>query len=193
MKYYLILPIVILALAAISVSCNKDEEPVPETEQPQKTEEDDTSGGNPPDGNNTPNEPGNNDVPDDPDNNDESEQNPMSNKLTIRIGAVSFSAILEDNAAAKAFKAMLPLIAPMSEMSGNEKYYYLPDNLPMAASNPGTIRVGDLMLYGSSCIVLFYDTFPTLYSYTRIGRVENPVGLASALGSGSVTVGFELR
>ena len=110
MKYYLILPIVILALAAISVSCNKDEEPVPETEQPQKTEEDDTSGGNPPDGNNTPNEPGNNDVPDDPDNNDESEQNPMSNKLTIRIGAVSFSAILEDNAAAKAFKAMLPLI-----------------------------------------------------------------------------------
>ena len=188
MKYYLILPIVILALAAISVSCNKDEEPVPETEQPQKPEEDDTSGGNFPDGNNT-----HNDVPDDPDNNGESEQNSMSNKLTIRIGAVSFSAILEDNAAAKAFKVMLPLTTPMSEMSRNEKYYYLPDNLPMAASNPGTIRIWDLMLYGSSCIVLFYDTFPTLYGYTRIGRVENPVGLASVLGLGSMTVGFELR
>ena len=37
----------------------------------------------------------------------------------------------------------------MSELHGNEKYYYLSNGLPTASSNPGTIRTGDLMLYGS--------------------------------------------
>lgn len=117
--------------------------------------------------------------------------NPMSNNLKIRVGASSFRVTLEDNAAARAFKALLPMTVTMAEMNGNEKYYYLPENLPTAASNPGSIQTGDLMLYGSSCLVLFYESFRTSYSYTRLGRVENPSGLASALGRGSVSVTFE--
>jgi len=134
-----------------------------------------------------PDEPGNNDD-DKPDDN-----KPMSNNLKISIGSSSFNATLEDNATATAFKTLLPMTVSMSEMNGNEKYYYLQGSLPTASSNPGTIRTGDLMLYGSSCVVLFYETFPTSYSYTRLGRVDNPVGLASALGSGDVTVTFELQ
>lgn len=117
--------------------------------------------------------------------------NPMSNNLKISVGASSFHVTLEDNAAARAFKALLPMTVTMAEMNGNEKYYYLPENLPTAASNPGSIQTGDLMLYGSSCLVLFYESFRTSYSYTRLGRVENPSGLASALGRGSVSVTFE--
>lgn len=79
----------------------------------------------------------------------------------------------------------------MGELNGNEKYYYLPDRLQTSASNPGTIHTGDLMLYGSDCLVLFYKTFATSYSYTRLGRLDNTSGLEAALGRGEVTVSFE--
>ncbi len=81
----------------------------------------------------------------------------------------------------------------MSELNGNEKYFSLAAKLPTNASNPGTIRNGDLMLYGSNTIVLFYETFSTSYSYTRLGRINDPAGLTAAVGSGSVTVTFQLE
>lgn len=133
----------------------------------------------------------NNDNPNNDDN--PNNNNSMSNKLKISIGSTLFNATLDDNATVAAFKAKLPMTVNMSEMNGNEIYYYLPDNLPTSPSRPGTVRTGDLMLYGSSCVVLFYENFPTSYSYTRLGRVDNPSGLESALGSGSVTVTFELQ
>lgn len=111
--------------------------------------------------------------------------------LRITVGAKSFAATLADNAAARAFAAQLPMSASMGELNGNEKYYYLPYDLPIFAFNPGTVRAGDLMLFGSNCLVLFYETFPTSYSYTRIGTIDAPVGLAAALGAESVTVRFE--
>lgn len=113
--------------------------------------------------------------------------------MNIIIGNTPFTATLADNATATAFKAMLPLTLSMSELNGNEKYNYLSSNLPTNATRPGTIQTGDIMLYGSSCIVLFYKTFSSSYSYTRIGKIDNPEGLATALGNGSVTITFELK
>ncbi|MCF0061752.1 cyclophilin-like fold protein [Dyadobacter chenwenxiniae] len=115
------------------------------------------------------------------------------NRLRIRIGSAIFSATLLNNATVKAFKARLPLTVNMSELNGNEKLYNFPSNLPANASNPGTIRNGDLMLYGSNVLVLFYKSFSTQYSYTRLGRVDDATGLASAVGAGNVTVSFELE
>ena len=81
----------------------------------------------------------------------------------------------------------------MVELNGNEKYVELSSSLPTDAANPGTIQNGDLMLYGSSTLVLFYKTFSTSYSYTRLGRIDDVTGLVAALGAGNISVTFELE
>ncbi|MBR3314140.1 MAG: hypothetical protein IKG18_08380 [Atopobiaceae bacterium] len=110
--------------------------------------------------------------------------------ITITVNGQNFEAELEDSDLGRAFMAMLPLELDMSELNGNEKYYYLDTLLPSNPSRPGRIEAGDLMLYGSDCVVLFYQSFDTSYSYTRIGRLTNAEGIAEAAGTGSVTVTF---
>ncbi len=46
------------------------------------------------------------------------------------------------------------------------------------------------MLYGSDCLVLFYETFNTSYSYTRIGKIDNPSSLKDSVGSGNIKIYF---
>ena len=111
--------------------------------------------------------------------------------INIIIGSKTFTATLADSETGEAFAALLPLTVTMNELNGNEKYHYLSTSLPTATYRLGTIHAGDLMLYGNNCVVLFYETFNSSYSYTRIGAIDDPSGLASALGSGNVSVHFE--
>lgn len=117
----------------------------------------------------------------------------MTAAFVIKVGDKEFTATLLDNPTAMALKAMLPFTINMTELNENEKYFRLPNNLPTNASNPGTINSGDLMLWGPNTLVLFYGTFVTSYSYTKVGRINNPAGLAAALGAGNVTVKMELQ
>ena len=112
-------------------------------------------------------------------------------QINVVIGSKTFTATLADSETGEAFAALLPLSVTMNELNGNEKYHYLSSSLPTDSYQPGTIHAGDLMLYGNNCVVLFYETFNTSYSYTRIGAIDNPSGLAAALGSGDVSVRFE--
>ena len=114
-------------------------------------------------------------------------------RMWMTIGGTHrFAATLENNPTARAFAQMLPLTLDMPDLNDNEKHVRLPRSLPANAVRPGTIRTGDVMLYGSDTLVVFYKTFPSSYSYTRIGSVTQVDGLVQALGTGSQRIGFAL-
>ena len=117
------------------------------------------------------------------------DKNEISMKMIV--GKYTFDVEYVDNNTAEAFKKMLPVTLKMEELNGNEKYCYIDSSLPTALSIPGTINAGDIMLFGSNGIVVFYETFKTSYSYTRIGKVKDTASLKKALGSGDVTIKFE--
>lgn len=108
----------------------------------------------------------------------------------MTVGEHRFALTLVDSEAAHAFAALLPLTLNMAELNGNEKHASLRQKLPTDANRPGTIRNGDIMLYGSDTLVVFYLTFSSPYSYTRLGHVDDPAGLAQALGARDVNVSF---
>ncbi len=109
--------------------------------------------------------------------------------LVIIVGEQKFDLRLADTDAAQEIAKATPFEIEMSELNGNEKYYY-GENLPSNPQEIGQIHAGDLMLYGDDCIVLFYKDFQTTYSYTRLGHISDPTGLAEALGDGNVNVIF---
>jgi len=115
---------------------------------------------------------------------------PAMTSIRVQIGEKVFTARLEDNETARAFAAMLPLKLDMRDLNENEKVIELSKKLPGGVSNPGTIRPGDLMIWSSRSLVLFYKTFPTSYRYARLGRIEDTAGLVEAVGAGTVTVTF---
>ncbi|BDE96080.1 cyclophilin-like fold protein [Raoultibacter timonensis] len=112
-------------------------------------------------------------------------------RMLITVGTQSFAVSLEDSEAARALAALLPFELELRDVNGNEKFAELPDALPVDSSAPGRIEAGDLMLYGDDSIVLFYESFDSPYSYTRLGRVDDPAPLADIALAGSVRATFE--
>ena len=112
--------------------------------------------------------------------------------LEVVVGNKVYAASLADTDAARQFAQQLPLTIHMEELNGNEKYFYMDSELPVSAIKPGDIHAGDLMLYQDDCLVLFHESFSTPYSYTPLGKVNDPEGLAQAVGTGSVDVTFRI-
>lgn len=111
----------------------------------------------------------------------------------LSVGGQEFTIVLEDNEAARALVERFPLSLEMADLHGNEKYTYLEQPLPTASYQPGQIKAGDFMLFGDDCLVVFYESFSSGYSYTRLGAIEDPAGLARALGEGPVSVQLTLN
>lgn len=111
-------------------------------------------------------------------------------RMTVTVNGRSFSAVLYDNRTAEELYSRLPLELDMNEHGGNEKYYNFIDGFTTSSKLAGHISKGDIKMYGDDCLVLFYDSFSSGYSYTDIGYIEDVDGLEEALGNGNVTVRF---
>lgn len=114
-------------------------------------------------------------------------------EVTLQVNGKVFPAKLYQTETTKSIMQKLPVSITMNELNGNEKYYYFSESFPTESKRISEIHAGDLKLYGSSCLVLFYESFATSYSYTSLGYVENPEGLAEALGTGNVCIDITPR
>ena len=121
---------------------------------------------------------------------DSATMNTLNNYVNLRINNKEYKLILYDNDTARDFLKMLPLTITMNDLNSNEKYYNLSKSLTTKSERAGSIKRGDFMLYGNNCLVLFYESFSTSYSYTRIGYIENTDGLKDSLGRGSIEITF---
>ncbi len=97
-------------------------------------------------------------------------ENSVQFKFNETVCNVSF----EDNAAVRELAQRLPLKLTLSDLHGNEKYGELKIPLPVESMNPGTIHKGDIMLWSDNTIVVFYKTFNSPYSYTKLGHLDDP-------------------
>ena len=112
-------------------------------------------------------------------------------QIILNINGNSFTATLEDNETARELLKRIPLNITMNELNGNEKYYYFTKSFPTNSYRPERINVGDIMLYGDDCLVIFYEDFNTSYSYTKIGKIDNVDDLKNVLGRGDVTISID--
>ena len=95
------------------------------------------------------------------------------NKIDIIINNKNYELNLEDNNTTKELLKLLPLKMKMDDLNNNEKYVYLDKSLPTDRYNPKNIKKGDVMLFGNNCLVIFYKSFKTNYTYTKIGHIDN--------------------
>lgn len=113
--------------------------------------------------------------------------------LNLKIGSENFVATLYDNETTRELIKRMPLSINMSELHGNEKYYYFEEEFPTNSETIANIKTGDLMLYGSDCLVVFYKSFSNSFHYTKLGKINNPSKLANAVGNGNIQITFSIN
>ena len=119
--------------------------------------------------------------------NNTKESKDIMSDIKVIINEKNYTIKLENNKTVEEFIELLPQEYTMNELNGNEKYVYMDSFLATQPYNPKHIEKGDVMLFGDNCLVIFYESFDTSYSYTKIGHIDN----LPDLGSGSITVKFE--
>lgn len=106
--------------------------------------------------------------------------------IILNIDGYNYGMVLDNNQAAYDLFSVLPLQLTMNDLNNNEKYAYLSFSLYEEGNYTGKISKGDVMLYQSNCIVIFYEDTETELYYTKLGHIDN----LNDLGNGSINVIF---
>ncbi len=119
--------------------------------------------------------------------------NSNSKSAKLLINNKEYSITLEDNETVDALINNMPLNLSMNNLNGNEFYSYLDFTLPTNSYNPGKINKGDIYLYGNNCLVIFYESFNTSYSYTKIGKLDDVEVLDNIKSKNNIIVSLKIN
>ena len=115
--------------------------------------------------------------------------------LKLMIGDTEVAVEWEDNESVEALKEMAsenPLSISMSMYGGFEQVGSLGTTLT-SSDVQTTTSAGDIVLYSSSQIVIFYGS--NSWAYTRLGRItdKSAAELTDLLGNGNVTITISMK
>ena len=120
--------------------------------------------------------------------NNNEKENKMA-KIYASLNSEKLEINLEENSTASALVKLLPLDITMNDLNKNEKYAYLDESLPTNTYSPKHIEAGDVMLFGDNCLVIFYESFDTSYSYSKIGHINN----LPSLDDGNISISIDVK
>lgn len=111
--------------------------------------------------------------------------------ITVTIGSTKYTAQFDNNAAAREVAELFPLSVDMKEWTANKEYYVgLGKTINGTAPAATTITAGDIMLYSSRSLVIFYDSSANTAGYVKLGRISNSKNLKAALDKAGGKVAF---
>ena len=115
--------------------------------------------------------------------------------LRMMIGDTAVAVDWENNESVEALKnlcAETPLVIQMSMYGGFEQVGPVGTRLPSSDVQTRT-SAGDIVLYSSSQIVVFYGS--NSWAYTRLGHItdRDPAGIAALLGNGDVKITISME
>ena len=127
------------------------------------------------------------------DNSTTKEDETANMKLTLKIDDMEVDVIWSDNDSVRALKNLAKdgLTINMSKYGGFEQVGSIGSTLPSSDTRI-TTNPGDIVLYSSNQIVLFYDS--NTWSYTRLGHINlSKSELTDLLGDEDVVITLNLK
>ena len=121
------------------------------------------------------------------------EDDTMNKTLTLKIGNTEVEVSWLDNNSVKALKQLAKngLSIDLEMYGGMEQFGSLGSTLPSSDTNLSA-TAGDIMLYQSNKIVLFYGS--NSWSYTKLGHINlSKSELTELLGEENVTITLNLK
>lgn len=115
--------------------------------------------------------------------------------LKMMIGNTEVAVDWENNESVRALEALCtetPLVIQMSMYGGFEQVGPIGSRLP-SSDVLTTTSAGDIVLYSSNQIVVFYGS--NSWAYTRLGHVtdRDASGMSALLGNGNVTITISMK
>ena len=115
--------------------------------------------------------------------------------LQMKISGTAVRVSWENNRSVEALKALCesgPLVIQMSMYGGFEQVGPIGSRLP-SDDVQTTTSAGDIVLYSSNQIVVFYGS--NSWAYTRLGHItdRDAAGMAALLGNGNVTITISME